>query len=143
VAHLNYETTLPSYARKLGKRMFVPINKLYAFDYVPDSLDERKCPIVRHQARFFVDTVYLAYLNTMEIDSLGYAVINISHAGGEYRAEVSTKPGQLTWGRTFKLSPVDLPATAYTEYRQFHRCKEGGGTESSIVREADAVTRYR
>jgi hypothetical protein len=119
VAHLNYVTTLPGYTRKLGKRMFVPINKFYAYDYVPDKLEERKFPIVRNQARFYVDTVNLAYPNTMEIESLGDAVINISHAAGAYRSEVSTKPGQLTWIRTLKLLPVDLPATAYTEYRQF------------------------
>ncbi|WP_020567648.1 DUF3857 domain-containing protein [Neolewinella persica] len=119
VAHLNYVTTLPGYTRKLGKRMFVPINKFYAYDYVPDKLEERKLPVVLNKARFYVDTVHMAYPSTMEIESLGEEVTSIDHAAGEYRSVVSTKPGQLTWVRTLKLLPVDLPATAYSDYRQF------------------------
>ncbi|MFT5999772.1 MAG: transglutaminase-like putative cysteine protease [Neolewinella sp.] len=119
VAHLNYETSLPSYTRKLGKRMFVSINKFYAYDYVPDKVEERKFPIVRNKARFYVDTVHLVYPNTMEIESLGESVTKISHAAGEYRSEISARAGQLTWVRTLKLLPVHLPATAYNDYRQF------------------------
>jgi hypothetical protein len=119
VAHLNYETSLPSYTRKLGKRIFVPINKFYAYDFVPDKVEERKFPIVLNKARFYVDTVHLAYPNTMEIESLGEAVTEINHAAGAYRSEVSTAAGQLTWVRTLKLLPVELPATAYNDYRQF------------------------
>jgi hypothetical protein len=119
IVHLNYETNLPSYTRKLGKRMFVSINKFYAYDHVPDKLEQRKFSIVQNKARFYVDTVHLAYPSTMEIESLGEAVTEISHAAGEYRSEVSTAPGQLTWIRTLKLLPVDLPATAYNAYRQF------------------------
>jgi hypothetical protein len=119
VAHLVYETNLPGYTRKLGKRMFVPINKFYAFDNVPDKSEHRLLPIVVNKARFYVDTVHLAYPNTMEIESLGEAVTEFSHPVGEYRSEVSTTPGHLTWIRTLKLLPVDLPATAYNDYRQF------------------------
>lgn len=119
VAHLNYKTKLPGYARKLGKRTFVSINKFYANDYVPDKLEERKFPIVSNKARFYVDTVHLAYPSTMEIESLGDAVTEINHAAGEYRSEVTTRSGALTWVRTLKLLPVDLPATAYDDYRQF------------------------
>lgn len=119
VAHLVYETNLPGYTRKLGKRMFVPINKFYAYENVPDKSEQRQLPIVVNKARFYVDTVHLAYPKTMEIESLGETVTEFSHAAGEYRSEVSTIPGQLTWIRTLKLLPVDLPASAYKDYRQF------------------------
>ncbi|MFK8162225.1 MAG: hypothetical protein AB8H12_07140, partial [Lewinella sp.] len=119
IAHLNYATALPGYTRKLGKRTFVPINKFYAYDYVPDKVEERRLPIVSNRARFYVDTVHLAYPTTMEVESLGEAITEVSHAAGAYRSEVSEKPGQLTWTRTLKLLPIDLPATGYNEYRQF------------------------
>lgn len=119
VAHLTYETTLTGYVRKLGKRMFVPLNKFYAYDDVPDKLEERKFPVLNNQARFFVDTVHLAFPTNMEVESVGEAVTEINHAVGQYRSQVSTTSGQLTWVRTLKLLPVELPATAYNDYRQF------------------------
>lgn len=119
LARLTYETSLPGYIRKLGKRMFVPLNKFYAYDAVPEKLETRKFPVLNNQARFYVDTVYLAFPSNLEVESIGEAVTEINHAAGQYRSEVSTGSGQLTWVRTLKLLPVELPATAYNDYRQF------------------------
>lgn len=116
---MTYETSLPRYSRKLGTRMFVPINKQYAFDNVPEKRSERKFPINQISARFYVDTVNLSYPKEMEIESLGEAETTIEHAAGEYRAVVKSSPGKLTWIRTLKLVPVELPADAYGDYRQF------------------------
>ncbi len=119
VAKLLYETQIPGYVRKLGKRMFVPINKFYAFDNVPEKLTERKFPIVSNNARFYVDTVHLNFPEGLEVESLGKEETIIQHAAGEYRAKVKSAPGAITWIRTLKLLPVDLPATDYNDYRQF------------------------
>ncbi|WP_273446083.1 DUF3857 domain-containing protein [Neolewinella agarilytica] len=116
---MTYQTNLRRYSRKLGTRMFVPINKFYSFDNVPDKLTERRYPIHQLSARFYVDTVNLTYPEEMEIESLGEALTTIEHAAGEYRAEVKSSPGKLTWIRTLKLVPVELPAEAYADYRQF------------------------
>ncbi|TXF87823.1 DUF3857 domain-containing protein [Neolewinella aurantiaca] len=119
VAELRYTTEVPGYVRKLGKRMFVPLNKFYAYDYVPDKLTERKFPIVSNIARFYVDTVHLNFPDELEVESLGDEETTIRHAAGEYRAQVVSAPGSITWIRTLKLLPVDLPASGYEEYRQF------------------------
>ena len=119
VAQLRYATEVPGYVRKLGKRMFVPLNKLYPYDQVPDKLTERKFPIVSNNARFYVDTVRLTFPEELEVESLGDAETVIQHAAGEYRASVVSKPGTITWIRTLKLLPVELPAAEYSGYRQF------------------------
>ncbi len=119
LVRLTYETELKNYVRKLGKRMFVPFNKLYAYDRVPDKLEERKLPIFRNKARFYVDTVHLTIPATMEVESLGAAVTEITHDAGAYRSEVVAADQTLTWVRTLKLLPVALPASAYEGYRQF------------------------
>lgn len=119
VAHLTYQTTLDGYVRKLGKRMFVPLNKYYAYDQVPEKLEERKFPIYRNQARFYVDTVYLDFPDDMEVESLGDAVTEIEHAVGQYRSEIKASAGEISWVRTLKLLPFELAATAYNDYRQF------------------------
>lgn len=119
VARLTYTTEVPGYVRKLGKRMFVPINKFYAYDNVPEKLTERKLPIVSNSPRFYVDTVHLNFPEGLEVESLGDEETVIKHAAGEYRAEVKSAPGAITWIRTLKLLPVDLPASGYEDYRQF------------------------
>ena len=116
---LAYRTELPKYARKLGKRMFLPLNKLYRFDRVPDKVAERRFPIVSSEAMFLVDTVRMTIPENMEVESLGEAEIRYEHAVGEYRSEVISAPGSLTWVRTLKLVPATLPPTAYEGYRQF------------------------
>ncbi|MEL6276601.1 MAG: DUF3857 domain-containing protein, partial [Bacteroidota bacterium] len=56
---LTYSTHLDRYARKMGKRMFVPINKLFAYDDIPPKIEDRKLPVVFKECRFFVDSIYL------------------------------------------------------------------------------------
>jgi len=119
VATLVYRTTLPGYARKLGKRTFVPVNKYAAYEYVPEKLKERKFAIYDNDASFRVDTINLTFPDGMEVESMGEELTEFKHAAGEYRAELKSTPGKITWIRTLKLLPVDLPATAYEDYRQF------------------------
>ncbi len=119
VARLDYTTKLTGYARTLGERSFVPLNKYFNYDEVPDKLSARQFPIVRNEARFYVDSVYLKVPNELEVESLGDPVITHEHAAGEYRSEVKMEPGQLLWIRTLKLLPVQLPATDYESFRQF------------------------
>lgn len=119
IADLHYATEIKGFVRKLGKRMFVPLNKFYAYDNVPEKLSERHFPIVSNDARFYVDTVNLNFPTNLDVESLGDAETLIQYAAGEYRASVTSKPGEVTWIRTLKLLPVELPAEAYEEYRQF------------------------
>jgi len=119
VAEITYATTVPGYVRKLGQRMFVPLNKFHAFDKVPDKLEKRKFPISRNTARFFVDTVRITFPEGMGVESLGETKTTIDHPVGQYRAEVKTGANSLTWIRTLKYTPAELPAEAYEDYRQF------------------------
>ncbi|NJC25032.1 DUF3857 domain-containing protein [Neolewinella antarctica] len=119
VANLEYATEVKNYVRKMGKRTFVPINKYGSFDYIPEKNDDRRTKLFNTYARFFVDTISLTFPADLEIESLGEAETSYEHAAGEYRATVSVVGNQLTWVRTLKILPVDLPASAYPEYRQF------------------------
>ncbi len=116
---LSYSSQVPGYVRKLGKRIFIPLNKYFRYEAVPEKIDERKFPVVRTEARFLVDTVHLSIPENLEIESLGDKVTELSHAAGEYRSEITTGPGKITLVRTLKLLPVELPAEAYNDYRSF------------------------
>lgn len=116
---LSYDSTIPGYVRKLGKRMFVPLNKYARYEEVPKKIEDRQYPIVRTNASFMVDTINVLLPADLEIESLGEPVIDYKHAAGEYHAEVITAPGKITLIRTLKLLPVELPAEEYEAYRAF------------------------
>lgn len=118
-AELTYTTQLPNYARKRGTRMFVSLNKYDPWDWVPDQLEKRTQPIHSRLTRFYVDTVQLVLPESMEVESMGDTETVLEHAVGEYRAKISVSGNELTWIRTFKMVPVELPAEAYADYRQF------------------------
>ena len=117
---LRYRTSVTNYVRKLGKRMFVPINGYFAFNYIPDNDTDRQLPIVTHTARFIVDTINLDLPPELEFESGGgESLTAFSHAAGEYQCRVTPTETGLRWIRTLRLLPVELPKEAYADYRQF------------------------
>ncbi|PHI20080.1 hypothetical protein CEQ90_10115 [Lewinellaceae bacterium SD302] len=117
---LTYATELPRYARKMGKRYFVPLNKLFAFDSRPDAEEERDFAVVNKHGRFLVDTVYLELPQGLSLESKGEDKIDIEHAAGEYHAEITQTGNQLRWVRTLKILPVNLPPEEYAGFRDFY-----------------------
>ena len=88
-AQLSYTTEVSDYVRKLGTRMFVPINGYYAYDWVPEADDHRELPIHTTLTRFMVDTVNLRLPGALEIESGLYTEeVHYTHAAGEYRARL-------------------------------------------------------
>ncbi|OAV45202.1 hypothetical protein A3850_012175 [Lewinella sp. 4G2] len=117
-AKLHYHTKLNKYARSMGKRMFIPVNKYSAYG-VPERLEKRRTEVRSEESRFYVDTVRITLPNNMEIESLGPERIDLDHAAGEYRSTIAVKGNQLEWVRTLKLVPFNIPATEYDSYREF------------------------
>ena len=132
---LAYDTRVQRYARKLGKRTFLPLNKFNRYESVPDATDDRQFPVVTTRARFLVDTVRLTLDEALEVESLGEPVTEIKHAAGEYRAEVITAPGQITWIRTLRLTPVELPAEEYAGFREFFVAVNKAERRQVVLRE--------
>ena len=117
-ASLAYTTVVPNYAQKLGKRMFVPVNKFNAFTFTPEK-QERRNNIYNKFGKFLVDTVRIEFPKGMEVEALGDEAIELKHAGGEYRAEIKVDGQEIYWTRTLKVLPVNLPPEEYPEYRDF------------------------
>ncbi|CAH1002027.1 hypothetical protein LEM8419_02942 [Neolewinella maritima] len=119
-ATVHYRTEVADYVRKLGSRMFVPINSYYGINRVPEADDDRQLPIHLTETRMMVDTVQLHFPPTMEIESgLFTEPLHYTHAAGVYDARMEATEDGARWIRTLKLLPVDLPREAYAEFRQF------------------------
>ena len=119
VAEINYSTKVNGYARTMGKRMFLPINKFGEKTDAPGRDTARINPIALDDMYFNVDTIKLTLPPGMEVESLGDPEVLLSHQAGEYRATVAVVDNQITWVRTLKMEPVELPPTEYESYRTF------------------------
>ena len=119
-AELNFSCELDRYARRMGQRMFLPINRYFAFDQVPPADNQRELPIQLRTARLLVDTISIELPELMEIESMGEAITTIEHDRGTYRSEINVEGNQLRWVRVLQLFPVELPAEAYAELRDFY-----------------------
>ncbi|MEM7572557.1 MAG: DUF3857 domain-containing protein [Bacteroidota bacterium] len=119
-ASLQYRCELDRYARRMGQRLFLPINRFFAYDQVPPADTKREMPIHLRTARLLVDTIRIELPENMEMESMGTAATNFSHARGDYRSELSQEGNVLTWVRVLRLNPVELPAEAYAELRDFY-----------------------
>lgn len=120
IVDLDYTTTLPRYARKMGKRFFVPLNKLFAFDHRPPKIEDRQNPVVFERARFLVDSVKITLPEGLVLESLGKTQIDIEHEAGEYHATLTQKGNEISWVRTLKINPVRLKAEEYADFRDFY-----------------------
>lgn len=118
-ADLSYQTTVPRYARKMGKRYFVPVNKLFDYDRRPEKLEKRRFPVVYESPRFLVDSVSITVPEGLRLESMGDEQVDIEHPVGEYHATISQNGNVIQWIRTLKLRKVELPAEAYAEFRAF------------------------
>ena len=119
-ATLAYATEVNNYVRKLGTRMFVPLNGYYAYDWIPEADERRELPIHTVTTRYVVDTINLHLPRELEIESgLFTEEVRYTHAAGEYRAHLQPTEDGVQWVRSLKILPVDLPKEAYTDYRQF------------------------
>ncbi|MEL7376682.1 MAG: hypothetical protein AAFN65_06975, partial [Bacteroidota bacterium] len=119
-ASLNYSCSLDRYGRRMGTRLFVPLNRHFAYDFIPPADSERNYPIVLRQARSIVDTIQLVLPEDMEVESIGDAITEFSHEAGTYRSEIQQKENLLVWTRELRLQAVELPADAYEELRDFY-----------------------
>ena len=120
LATLSYTTSLEDYSRARGSRLFVELNKFSDVIIIPDKDTNRVHPIVQKANAFYIDSVYLSLPEGMEIESLGDAEINYTHAAGEYRSKVEVSGNDLVWSRTLKLEPVELPASEWESFREFY-----------------------
>lgn len=119
VVQIDYATSLSNYARKMGSRIFLPINKYQAFDQIPDKTSDRQYPIEYRKARFYVDTIQIKLPDNMEIESLGEETTFFEYDTGSYRATTQVSGSNITWIRILQLLPATLPASEYEAYRQF------------------------
>ena len=118
-ARVEYQGSLPGYASRTSKRLFVPLNLVNPAEAPPRKLENRRHPVVIDDNFTQVDTIILHLPEDFQVESLPAGVFELEEAFGSYRSEVALGLGQAIFIRHFQLRPSRLPAEQYEHFRRF------------------------
>lgn len=116
---LRYDYADRHFARVVGPRIFVPLNKYFAFAEVPDPEEDRRLPIAFEAAASYIDTVRIALPEGYVIESSSADTATLESAVGTYHAQLQQLEGEVVWVRQLELRPVTLPALDFADFLQF------------------------
>lgn len=122
-ATLNYALTIPRYASKAGKRLFVPINSLNTFEKALPQDDNRIYPIkISYSGEGYTnkDLITLTVPEGYEVESIPEKEIQISSDYGNYEVKITQEANKVIYSRSLQIKSIDLPAEKYNELRDFY-----------------------
>ncbi len=118
-AGVEWAGSMPRFASRAGKRLFIPINPINPFDRAPGKMNSRRFPLVSRSGFVHVDTIFLHYPPDFQLESLPEGPVQLEEEYASYRAEVVPGAGKATYIRRFEMRPFHLPAEQYEAFRNF------------------------
>lgn len=115
---IQYELSIPRYATKGGKRLFIPFNSFNTFDHIPAKTEERLYPYNRKMAYTDLDTIVINLPNYAVIETMPKAT-TIESDFGTYSLTVETKDKQLIYYRKLVMYKMLIQPAQYEAWRKF------------------------
>lgn len=106
-------------ASKAGKRLFLPLLPVPAYDEVPPENDSRHWPVQTRDGFTYRDTIVHRLPEGFTIESIGDKTTTLEHPSGYYRLEVEAEEAQIQVVRVLQRKAVNMPAAAYNGFRKF------------------------
>lgn len=118
---VEFDISIPRYASKAGKRIFIPLNKLNPYNKVPRKIEKRIHPVhVKNQSRE-KDVYHFTIPEGYELESLPKEAIKLESEFGKYHVSFSVNGNQVIYKRLFEIYSVELPAEKYDALRNFYK----------------------
>ncbi len=120
-AIISYTASVPRYASKAGKRLFVPINAINSYSNVPPENKSRTHPIEIKSGYTEKDKITLNLPDGFHIESMPPENNVIESEYGHYSLDITNDKNKLTIVRHLEILPVRLPAEKHADWRNFHK----------------------
>lgn len=120
-ANVHYNLMVSRYAAKAGKRLFVPLNAINNWEYIPPAMKERKHNIFRENAFWDRDEIILDIPEGYQIESIPAEEKRVESTIGYYDIKVFKRGKQLVMNRELKLESGEFPVNEYDNIRQFFK----------------------
>jgi hypothetical protein len=119
---LSMTLTLPRYAARTGKRLFLPLKLLHRWRYVPPTAEERTQPVEFFSHAFaHADTIRYELPDGFVVEAMPEPV-EVETAFGWYAAKAEVEPdGALVYYRGVEVTQATFPAEYYDAFRDFMR----------------------
>lgn len=118
-ANIKYTLTVPRYAAKAGKRLFVPLNLINNWDYIPPKNEKRMHNIYRENAFWDRDEIILDIPQGYQVESIPVEEKLLESKIGHYSIKVFQRGKQLVVNRELEMQAGEFPAESYEEMRVF------------------------
>jgi len=120
-AQLDYDLSVARYATKAGKRLFIPVNKLNAFEDVPSNTEKRIHPIevIRGYQEFDETTFELP--EGYQVESIPNKDLAIETDYGKYTVKIEVNGSTIIYNRMLEIQAVNLPAEEFEQFRDFYK----------------------
>ncbi|MEM6699511.1 MAG: DUF3858 domain-containing protein, partial [Bacteroidota bacterium] len=120
-ATISYDLKVARYASKGGKRLFIPINSIEAFDQLPPkSKTERKHPYAVKYGYVEKDTIVLQLPVQAKVESMPKDV-DLSSDYGSFQLTYKMEGKELICIRRLEVNALEVPADQYEAYRDFFK----------------------
>ncbi|HAN00358.1 MAG TPA: hypothetical protein DCQ26_17320 [Marinilabiliales bacterium] len=120
VASRQLELTINKYGTTNGNRLFIPVNPLNAFNFIPEKLSSRKYPVELRSNTFDMDTLTFELPESYSVEYLPEP-IGISTPYGEYVSKGSLDGNKFTYIRSLKMAKGIFPPEDYEKVREFYK----------------------
>ncbi len=119
-AELRFQAQVQKYAAKMGKRIFVPLNKFTAAESVPEAIEKRQFPIVRRNGIIELDTIEIQLPEGYRVESINRKTVDLKSEFGSYHLEfLDSKSDKVRFTRKLEFFPIKKSADWYEEFRTF------------------------
>ena len=120
-AQLEYKATVPRYASKAGRRLFVPLNAVNPFSTIPPANDERLHPILMENSYSEKDSIVFHIPVGFKIESMPAEENTLETDFGKYSLRISQDQYVLTVVRKLEVRAARIPAADYNIWRDFFK----------------------
>ncbi|HMR43698.1 MAG TPA: transglutaminase-like domain-containing protein, partial [Saprospiraceae bacterium] len=120
-AWVKMDLILPRYASMVGKRLFVPVNKINNIGEAPAGVENRKNKIFLNAGRTEIDSLVFEIPAGYQLEGGAWTPVHLTSAFGEYSAELAADQKTVTFIRRFKKNNGVFPPETYAELCSFYR----------------------
>lgn len=118
-AKVHYNLAVSRYAAKAGKRLFVPLNAINNWEYIPPTAKNRQHSVFRDDTFWNRDEIIMDIPEGYQLESVPVEEKRLECSMGYFDVKVFQRGKQLIMNRELKLESGEFPASAYEEMRQF------------------------
>ena len=111
---------LKKYASISGNRMFIPINLMNRWTFIPTKLDERKTEILQRRGYYDIDTITYKLPEGYKIESIPDS-FDIITEFGKYITHTTINDNIISYVRIMKINKGCFPASSYQEFIRFYK----------------------